>query len=835
MTASSKFCNPPPDSSEITPAHLEKLLELQTSILGKVVTSDDPGKLLEQLCLLAEKLATNAVASIMLYDESLQKLHVHTAPNAPEEVIQALNGLEIGEGSCGNAIYHDSEMYVCNTLTDARWEKQRDVAIDFNINACWSIPIHDEHNQAIGTFALSSFTTRSPSNFQRRLLISCSAIAGIIFQHAELQQHQHNVQQQLADINETISVTVQSLGDGIISTDSHGDIVLFNPVAEQLTGWSYQEAIGQNIDQVFNILNSETDELVCNPITCIINDKQCYRDDENLSLISRDGSVRYISLSEAPIIRQDDTIEGVVLTFRDITKQHQDQKALAASQKRYQSFINNSADALLLHNAEGRFIEVNQMACDSLGYTREELLSLSVSDIEVSTPRFDMFSDFIDSLPFDKSSTVEGVHQRKDGSQFPIEARLRKFLSDGEVFILASSRDITDKKNADREMIKAKKLESIGLLAGGIAHDFNNMLSGILGNIDLALLKLDKTHRATQHLDKAKKASLRAADLTQQLLTFSKGGEPIKQSENIFHVVKESVEFSMHGSNSIVNYYQPEDLWLTSIDSGQIGQVIQNLVINARQAMPDGGQLDIHLENRIIDSDDQVSRIALGNYVKIDVSDTGSGIPQDIIHSIFDPYFSTKQEGSGLGLALSYSIIKKHNGYLTVSSEIGKGTTFSLYLPATDEDIDTGTQDYQGAYPCSCGANILILDDDEMIRDTCESMLDNMGYNVFHAQDGETAISLYEQAKASCNPIDLIIMDLTIPDGMGGKEALQHILTIDPDARAIVSSGYSNDPVMANFQDFGFLAAVAKPYTQDDLCSSVCRILNQDKPERLKV
>ncbi len=487
--------------------------------------------------------------------------------------------------------------------------------------------------------------------------------------------------------------------------------------------------------------------------------------------------------------------------------------------------MENIADPLYLIKQNGEFADVNQAACEMLGYTLEELLNLSVPDINVTLDSHS-FRSFFDSLIPDHSINITSSHRRKDGSEFPVEIRLSKFISNGAPLVVALAVDISNRKKEEEEILKARKLDSIGLLAGGIAHDFNNLLGIILGNIDLARRVINPTEKADNYLEKATSASTRAADLTQQLLTFSKGGEPVRKSANIMEIIRESTEFSLHGSSIEVSYYCPDNLWNANVDSGQISQVIQNLVINARQAMEQGGKLDIYCENISLNQGDKSVDLHAGNYIKVRVEDSGEGIAEEVVGSIFDPYFTTKQEGSGLGLALSYSIIQKHGGAIQVDSEPGRGTCFTIYLPAKKgNDMNTKIQTGE---PLMATGNkrILIMDDDEMIREIGQLMLENLGYTVLLASDGETAIEMYQTAMHGNEKIDLVIMDLTVLSGMGGKEAIKQIQVIDPQVKALVSSGYSNDPVMANFKDYGFFGAVSKPYNQDELGVAVAAIFN---------
>lgn len=400
-------------------------------------------------------------------------------------------------------------------------------------------------------------------------------------------------------------------------------------------------------------------------------------------------------------------------------------------------------------------------------------------------------------------------------------------MSDEKTLTVGSVRDVTDRKEAEEEMLRARKLDSIGLLAGGIAHDFNNLLGIIQGYIDLASRSMNSPEKIEKYFQKATNATIQAADLTQQLLTFSKGGEPIKKAADVLDIIYQSTDFSLHGSNIKVDYNYQSDLWPADVDSGQISQVIQNLAINARQAMSDGGNLEILCNNCIVSESDSNAKVAPGKYIKVSVKDDGIGIPEDMIDSIFDPYFTTKQEGDGLGLALSYSILKKHNGNITAESTVGEGTTFTLYLPVSEEQTSIAGTTSTLVTNDIKNARIMIMDDDAMLREISEEMLHNLGYKVTQSPDGSNALIQYQEAMDTDDNIDLVIMDLTIPSGIGGKEAIKMIQKIDPDVKVLVSSGYCNDPVMAHYNDYGFMGAVKKPYSQDELGAAVNDILNR--------
>ena len=372
--------------------------------------------------------------------------------------------------------------------------------------------------------------------------------------------------------------------------------------------------------------------------------------------------------------------------------------------------------------------------------------------------------------------------------------------------------DITKWESMQSQILKAQKLESVGVLAGGIAHDFNNILTGILGNISFASLVLDISHPAHKPLEQAEKASLRAAELAHQLLTFARGGQPVKKAVSLENLVQESLSLALRGSKvqSVVDI--PPSIHAIQADEGQMNQAFNNVIINALQAMPEGGTLSVTGENVTLAAQNSVT-LPAGDYVKVSFTDEGGGIRHEDQQKIFDPYFTTKAGGTGLGLASVHSIISKHNGKIEVTSAVGKGTTFTFYLPSGGPVSPKPDTPPAAVYlQTRKEGAILVMDDEETIRTLAANMLEYLGYPVATCSCGEEAVRLYKEAGESGAPFLAAIMDLTVPAGMGGKEAAQHILAYDPAARLIVSSGYSNDPVMAHYLDYGFCAAVVKPY-----------------------
>ncbi len=407
---------------------------------------------------------------------------------------------------------------------------------------------------------------------------------------------------------------------------------------------------------------------------------------------------------------------------------------------------------------------------------------------------------------------LEAQFRKKDGSLLTGLMSARVISIKGEPHIISITRDITDRKKHEKEQLKIEKLESLGILAGGIAHDFNNILTGIMGNISLAKVFLDTAQKSYKPLAEAEKATVRAGELAHQLLTFARGGEPIKKVVSPRHLVNEAVSFVLRGSNVKGNVDIPDSIHAIEADEGQMSQVFHNLIINATQAMPGGGTLTVIAQNEML-ADNNSFNLPSGTYIRLTFSDQGCGIEEDTLKRIFDPYFTTKAAGIGLGLASVHSIVSRHGGHIGAHSVIEKGTTFTIYLPSigkeyTEYQADVAIQ-VTGKHQ---DGSVLVMDDDELIRDIASSILTHLGYEVTTCASGEEAIEIYKTSMESGTPFLAIIMDLTIPGGLGGKEAAEQILSLFPKACLIVSSGYSNDPIMSNYKDYGFSGAIAKPY-----------------------
>jgi signal transduction histidine kinase/CheY-like chemotaxis protein len=381
---------------------------------------------------------------------------------------------------------------------------------------------------------------------------------------------------------------------------------------------------------------------------------------------------------------------------------------------------------------------------------------------------------------------------------------------------------LEESRRLESELARKQRLEALGVLAGGIAHDFNNLLTVVLGN--LSLLRTDRAvaEHYTRNLDSTESAVRRARDLTQQLLTFSRGGAPVRRPAALDEAVRESASLALSGTNVRCAFDLDADLWTTSIDVGQINQVLHNLLINAAQAMPGGGTVRIACRNRFR----APPPLGEGHWIETELADDGCGIEPEHMSRLFDPYFSTKEGGSGLGLAVAYSIVRRHDGLLTADSNAGAGATFRVWLPASRSAVESQdrlerTKPADPAVP----AHVLVMDDEQAVREIVGELLTGLGCTVEYAEDGAQAVELWVARQSSPTPFDIALMDLTVPGGMGGKEAMARLLAVEPDACGVVASGYSHDPVMACHADYGFRASLCKPFGKDELSRVLAQVL----------
>ncbi|NQT57521.1 MAG: PAS domain-containing protein [Bacteroidetes bacterium] len=511
-------------------------------------------------------------------------------------------------------------------------------------------------------------------------------------------QKQNLLSDQLQESHERLDITLQSIGDGVITTDVDGHIQLMNRVAEDLTGWKQQEAAGKPLEEVFIIIHEDTRKAHVNPVEKVMLTGEVIELENHTLLISRDGTERVIADSGAPIRNIDSEIIGVVLVIRDQT----------------------------------------------------------------------------------------------------------------------------ESRKLQNRMQRNEKLESLGVLAGGLAHDFNNLLNGLFGYIELAE-DVSSEETVKLYLSNAMDVFDRAKGITLQLLTFARGGDPVRKGVRIDELVTKNAAFILTGTNIAVSCHVADDLWLCRVDENQIGQVIDNLVINARQAMPDGGVISVRMEN-VEAVGKNLPSLKPGRYVAISFEDTGVGIPIEIVGKVFDPFFTTKPSGSGLGLATCYSIIQRHGGIIEVSSTPGKGSCFTVYLPKADSNASLEPKSSEISHMGN--GLVLVLDDEDHMRDIVRQIVEDMGYAVLTAGDGERALRLTKDAHEKGKEISAALLDLTIPGGLGGFEILEEIKNTFPECILFASSGYSNNPIMSEPAKFGFHDSLHKPYRKQELQALFSRYLS---------
>jgi two-component system, cell cycle sensor histidine kinase and response regulator CckA len=617
---------------------------------------------------------------------------------------------------------------------------------------------------------------------------------------------------------------VESTVDWVWTSDLDGRNTFSNEAVQQLLGYKPSEVIGKVTCDLMHPGDRKKNRRWFHSAK---EQRRGWRGSTSRWL-HKDGSVRFLESTAEPIFDSRSQLIEFSGIDRDITERTLAQNTLQESEDRFRRISDLSPFGISIIESDGTYLYVNKKFIEIFGYTLEDIPN-GKTWFHKAFPNTDYrreiisvwFSD-LQTAKRHEVRTREYIVRCKDGAFRNILFKPMT-LGDKRQFIIYE--DLTERKKLEEEVLKIQKLESLGILAGGIAHDFNNLLTGIIGNISLAKMKLEAGHPAQRNLEEAEKASARTKDLTQQLLTFSKGGAPVRKMASLHGIIVDSCEFVLRGSNKRCEFDLSENLWLVEVDKGQISQVISNIVINADQAMPGGGVIKVKAENCLVAPDCGMP-LTPGMYVKISIKDEGIGISKDNLSKIFDPYFTTKQKGSGLGLATVFSILKKHEGYITAESEPGSGTTFHLFIPALHEGTIGVPEEVKSEAVIGKG-RVLVMDDEELIQQVAGAMLNHLGYEVQFANDGLKTLEMYKNAKQSSKPFDIVLMDLTIPGGMGGEETIHQLLKIDPQAKAVVSSGYFNDPIMADYAKFGFRGVVSKPYKIQELSEALYKIMNE--------
>jgi len=602
-----------------------------------------------------------------------------------------------------------------------------------------------------------------------------------------------------------------------ITRHTDGAILEANPAFERFYGFARDELIGRTTLELA-LYGAEgrrqlMDAMAANHLV------------RNLELRARakDGRTFVTSSCVAPISFQGQAC--LLCMVADVTDERTRERELRDREEKFGTAFRRAPLVMTISlPQDGRLIEVNDKFCEVTGYSREEALGRTSVELGLLLPgdRAGIKKELESQAHLPDRELVATI---KGGRQLEILWGAEIIHVGGEERLLTIVQDISETVRLQAELAKTQKLESLGLLAGGLAHDFNNVLTGVLGNLSFARRLIGENHQAAQCLLECEKAAVRASDLTRQLLTFSRGGAPTRKVVDTRRLIDEAVSFALRGSNVKAIIDLPADLWSLHADEGQIAQVLANLLINAKQAMPAGGTVTIRAVNDVIE-DQGSAQLTPGSYVRMDVADTGAGMDQELQGKIFDPYFTTKPGGTGLGLSSVYSIVKRHAGGVQVASERGVGTTFSLHLPAAARASAAPPADVVEITLLPAGqGKVLVMDDEELIRDLASRVLESLGYEAVACADGETAVALFRAAREQAAPFRAALLDLTIPGGMGGKDAAAQMRQIDIEAILIVSTGYSNDPVVADYRAYGFAGAVAKPYAIDTLADELTRLL----------
>ncbi len=658
----------------------------------------------------------------------------------------------------------------------------------------------------VGWFVRDPATMTEVAIFKGLLFILCTSLL-LFLLISRLSGRIRQSTNALRESEERLDFLVKNSSDSLVIVDADGRPRYVSPAAERITGFPVAQLEGRALDTLIHpddmkAVRAAWNEAVEHP-------------EKTVSVQYRHiHKTKGWGFSEAigQSFLDDPAINGIIASVRDITEHKRTEQLLQESEDKFRMTFDFSPDAVNINRLEdGLYVDINEGFTRITGFTREDIRGKTSLEIDVWHELADRQRLVQGLRENGYVENLEAQFRRKDGSLVTGLMSARVISLKGVPHLISISRDITERKKHEHEQLKIEKLESLGILAGGIAHDFNNILTGIMGNISFARVFLDAAHKAYKPLAEAEKAAVRAGELAHQLLTFARGGEPIKKVVSPRRLVEEALSFILHGSNVKGTIDIPDSIHAFEADEGQISQVLQNIIINATHAMPGGGILTVAATNEVLTENNALS-LPPGPYIRLTCTDQGCGIPDDILKRIFDPYFTTKSAGIGLGLSSVHSIISRHGGHIGVESVIGTGTTFTIHLPSigrAEERADAAvelTAEHRGG-------SILVMDDDQMVRDIASLMLTHLGYEVTLCAGGYEAIELYTASVESGAPFSLVIMDLTIPGGLGGKQAAERILSRFPRACLVVSSGYSNDPIMSNYREYGFSGVIAKPYT----------------------
>jgi PAS domain S-box-containing protein len=632
-------------------------------------------------------------------------------------------------------------------------------------------------------------------------------------------------EEKISEKNTMLQTLIHAIPDQVFFKDSQGRFLLVNKAMEETCGIGQEELAGMTDDEL--LPPDVADRCKRSDAEAIKRGRPVYSDER---YTDKKGETRFLDVVKAPIYDNKGDLKGLAVISRDITERKLAEEKMRQNEEFIRSILDTVDEGFIVIDRDYRILTANRAYCGQAARPCEEIIGRHCFEIShnSSRPCYEEGEECAVRQVFATGKPHAALHKHIDHEGHVLYVETKGFPlknAEGKVIsVIETVNNITEKHLLEEERLKTQKLESIGVLAGGIAHDFNNLLQGIFGYISMAMMCYDQKEKSLAMLEQAEKALHLSVNLTTQLLTFSKGGNPVKKTIDLAPVVENAVKFALSGSRTGYRLEIDPALWQVNGDAGQLGQVIQNIVLNADQAMPLGGAVAITARNIAADDALLPPGLAPGSYVALTIEDNGVGIPEACLNKIFDPYFTTKKKGSGLGLATSYSIIRNHQGQILVTSTVGKGTRFALYFPALTARpaAETAGLTAHAAVPNS---RILVMDDEDLIRGLATELLGALGHDVEIAANGEAVLAAYTEAAAAGKPFDIVILDLTIRGGMGGAETLNRLREIDPQVRAVVSSGYSDDAAISEYRQQGFRAYLKKPYDVAELNKALHMVL----------
>ena len=649
----------------------------------------------------------------------------------------------------------------------------------------------------------------------------------------EMALYKHDIEGKLKDRERWLTTTLKSIGDAVIATDAAGKIDFMNPVAETLTGWKKEEAIGQKLRTVFNIIISSKRSSESSLITNTLPEGYANTSLTHHTLVKKKGSKIPIDCNVSPIKNDSGKMIGVVLVFRDMSERVQAEEALRKSEERYRKFFEEDLTGDYISRPDGTLVACNPAFANMFGF--DSVSEATRHNLDEFYPSPEAREDFLRLLKEKgKLEYFETDLRHKDGKPVHvIENASAIFDESGELIeIKGYLFDITERKLLEEQLHQAQKMESIGTLAGGIAHDFNNILGAILGYASFMKMKITNEHPFFNYIDVIERSAIRASELTGHLLAFARGGKYSTAAVDLNEIVTETVKMVKSTFDKLIEIktHLKTKLPMVDADSGQLQQVVMNLCVNARDAMPEGGRLVVETDLASIDSDYVKTHVEAktGTYVTLTVTDTGVGMDKETIGKIFEPFFSTKEpdKGTGLGLSVVYGVVKNHGGFVRVYSSPGEGASFTIYLPVSGRPKTETTP--QDVTPQQGSELILVVDDEQEISNVLSEILQNHGYQVLTAENGVEATNIY--AKHHHN-IKLVILDMIMPK-MGGRETFAQLKDINPRIKALLSSGYSRHGKAETIMQEGIKGFVQKPYRANELLSAVRKALDEHPPKR---